>query len=193
MFKDRLSPPIWLSMNCCCVCTFAFGNGFELAFSRAWFASVVPPRIVARTRRRSAGSRMTASQVACEIVTEPNGEPPVGGSKIAARPSNGVRLTARDVTTSGEPTWPGCGSSRSPCRRSRRRCRASPMRRSRAVDPVEVEDRDCSAGSTAGRLDRLAERPPRRRARSATASTIRGLRGGVGGSRSGSARSCSAR
>ena len=45
MLSTELRPEIWLSMNCCRVCAFAFGKSASAWSSAAWFASVSPPFI----------------------------------------------------------------------------------------------------------------------------------------------------
>ena len=68
-------------MNCSRVCTFEFGKSPSAFSSAAAFASVSPPFIL-RNEKRSFGCGFSASQASAEIVTGPNGEPPVGGSKM---------------------------------------------------------------------------------------------------------------
>ena len=93
MLSTDVSPLIWLSMNSSRVCTLEFGKAASACSSAAAFASDSPPAISMKMNR-SFGCGFSSSQVAAEIVTWPNGEPPVGGSKIPLTVN--VRRHARD-------------------------------------------------------------------------------------------------
>ena len=70
-------------MNCCRVCTFAFGNARERLLERApGSRPVSPPSIVTNDEQVLRLRVVARRSVALEIVTAPNGEPPVGGSKM---------------------------------------------------------------------------------------------------------------
>ena len=57
MLRIAFRPAIWLSMNSCFVCTFAFGNGCELLLERRPVGVGLAALHAARTRRGSAGCR----------------------------------------------------------------------------------------------------------------------------------------
>jgi hypothetical protein len=98
----RLNGPIWLSMNSPRVCTFALGNA-PSDFSRAaWFASVSPPCIV-RNEKTFFGAGTCRSHATVEIVTRPNGDPPVGGSKTPLI-RNVTTCPFGNVILTGEPS-----------------------------------------------------------------------------------------
>ena len=89
-------------MNSLRVCALAFGNDFSDSLSAAVFASVTPPCIFTNVKMLS-GCCQCWSKAALEIVTAPNGEPPVGGSKMPLS----VRASTSPVgliTVIGEPT-----------------------------------------------------------------------------------------
>src|SRR6476646_2201377 len=101
-----LSAAVWLSMNFCRVCAFAFGNALSAVSSAARFAAVAPPFM--RTKEyRFFGSGLSLSQACCETVTEPNGEPPVGGLKMPLM-TNVCLAPVEYVTVTGDPTCRWC-------------------------------------------------------------------------------------
>src|SRR6476659_11403713 len=53
MFSTCLKPLIWLSLNCCRVCAFAFGKDDIASVSAFVFASVTPSRIFTNVKRLS--------------------------------------------------------------------------------------------------------------------------------------------
>ena len=96
-------------MNSFRVCAFAFGNAFEDSLSAAVFASVYAALHLHERVDVLRLLPVADPRSAAEIVTGPNGEPPVGGSKMPF--SVNVRCTpvGRMVTVIGEPTfrsWP---------------------------------------------------------------------------------------
>ena len=81
MFRIALRPAIWLSMNSLLVCTFAFGNVAQRQLERR-LVRVGQTALHVQEREEVRGFVVCASNAAEEIVTLPNGDPPLGGSKM---------------------------------------------------------------------------------------------------------------
>src|SRR5438445_13542091 len=101
MFSTWESPEVWLSMNVLRVCTLALGKEVRVRSSAAMLAAVSPPFILTNVYRFW-GCWNRVSQRAAEIVTDPNGEPPLGGLKMP-RTVNRARVPVGVVMVSGEP------------------------------------------------------------------------------------------
>ena len=152
---SRSAPPIWLSMNSCFVCTFAFGNGASCCSSAALFASVSPPCI------------RTNEKMFCGLVVDPvprrvrdrhAPERRAAGRRVedAAHLERQRRRRSARVSVERRADRRGRGSSRSPCRRSRRARRGPRAPASEPSTQLRLK-MPTACGLTAGRLDRLAE------------------------------------
>ena len=106
MFRIEFSPLIWLSMNFFRVASFASGNRFSAWSSLAAFCGVSPPRH-ADERVEVLRVRVQLVPRRCEIVTVPNGEPPVGGLKMP-RTKNVLCAPLENVMSIGEPMCRSC-------------------------------------------------------------------------------------
>src|SRR5512144_922169 len=100
MLSTELRPEIWLSMKSWRFWAFAFGKSASALSSAAWFASDSPPCIFTN-EYRFRGFGVWVSQTAADIVTGPNGDPPVGGLKIPLTTNLFVVPLAK-VTSTGE-------------------------------------------------------------------------------------------
>ena len=78
------------------------GKPVSASSSAAVFSDVTPPSMVTKTKRFF-GCWNDSSNVAFEIVIVPNGEPPVGGSKIPLI-RNVFLPPSGNSTSTGDPT-----------------------------------------------------------------------------------------
>ena len=102
MLSTELRPLIWLSTNSWRVATFAFGKLAQglLELRRGWHRSAA---VHAHERVEILRIRVVRVPRRREIVTRPNGEPPVGGSKIPFSDEL-LRTPFAKVSAIGEPT-----------------------------------------------------------------------------------------
>ena len=91
-------------MNFCRVAAFAFGNAFKVLVERGRVRGASARPSSTRTSRGSAERSTCRSNDAAEIVTEPNGEPPVGGVEDALDVEQLCATRLGNVNGTGDPS-----------------------------------------------------------------------------------------
>ena len=150
---DELPGGVW---------AFAFGKPASAASSAAWFSSVSSSLHRRGTRRDSADSGSARPTPLLDIVTLPNGEPPVGGSKMPFT-ANVLARAVREGHRSRSSRPRGRRRPRSRRRRRRRRRRASTKT---SCDPsfqvMSMTSRRRPASTAVAKIGARRRRAPRR-------------------------------